>query len=119
MTGSKILIRNKTRSTVLAEAADVAGTSQLRRRGLLDRKTLEPGQGLWIAPCESVHTFGMKFAIDVVYLDRKKKIRKISAGLAPRRISVCLAAESVLEIPSGTAALTRSQVGDELEFVRV
>ena len=64
---------NRDRGTVLAEAADVADTSAKRRTGLLKHSKLEPGEGLWIAPCEAVHSFGMKFAIDVVYLDRKKK----------------------------------------------
>ena len=57
--------------TLFGQAADIADTSAKRRTGLLKHKSLEPGDGLWIAPCEGVHTFGMKFPIDVVFLSRK------------------------------------------------
>ena len=83
-------MRNQNRGTVLAEAADVADTSAKRRTGLLKHTKLEPGAGLWIAPCEAVHSFGMKFAIDVVYLDRKKRVRKVRKEMVPRRLSACL-----------------------------
>ena len=56
---------------------DVADTSEKRRVGLLKHERLEPGEGLWIVPCESVHTFFMKFPIDLVYLDKKRKVRKV------------------------------------------
>src|SRR4029079_15051022 len=94
-------VRNRDRGTVLAEAADVADTSAKRRTGLLKHSKLAPGEGLWIAPCEAVHSFGMKFAIDVVYLDRRKKVRKVRKEMVPRRLSACLMAYSVLELPVG------------------
>ncbi len=56
---------------------------------MLKHSRLEPGTGLWIAPCEAVHSFGMKFAIDLVYLDRKKRVRKIRREMVPRRLSTC------------------------------
>src|SRR5260370_17658405 len=92
-------MRSRDRARILAESADVADTSSKRRIGLLKHSKLNPGEGLWIAPCESVHSFGMKFAIDVVYLDRKKKVRKIRKNMVPRRISACLTAHSVLDLP--------------------
>ena len=76
---------NRDRGTVLAEAADVADTSAKRRTGLLKHSGLKPGEGLWIAPCESVHSFGMKFSIDVVYLDRAKKVKKVRKEMVPRK----------------------------------
>jgi hypothetical protein len=114
----KFLVRNETRQTVLG-TADVANTSAKRRAGLLKRQSFEPGAGLWIVPCEAVHSFFMKFAIDVVYLDRKKRVRKVTANLVPWRISGCLTAHSVLELPAGMAAETNTQRGDQLVFDRV
>jgi len=112
----KILVRNQTRHTVLAASADVADTSAKRRVGLLKHTGLEPGQGLWIVPCESVHSFFMKFAIDLVYLDRKRKVRKVRHGMAPWRMSVCLTAHSILELPAGTVKSTGTQRGDQLQI---
>ena len=94
----------------------MADTSAKRRTGLLKHSSLEPGSGLWIVPSESVHSFGMKFAIDLVYLDRKKKVRKIRKEMVPRRMSACLTAHSVLELPVGAIDASRTEPGDQLEF---
>ena len=105
-----------TRDVVLADAADVADTSAKRRTGLLKHTGLAPGEGLWIAPCESVHSFFMKFTIDVIYLDRKHRVRKVRPEMVPWRISGCITAHSVLELPAGTIARTGTQAGDQLEI---
>ena len=115
----KIRVRNVTKGTTVAEAADVANTSETRRRGLLRHEKLLPGEGLWIVPCEGVHTFRMKFEIDVVYLDKAKKVLKIRARMPRSRISFCLRAHSVLELPSGMAGDTATGVGDQLEFEKL
>jgi uncharacterized membrane protein (UPF0127 family) len=115
----KMRVRNRDRGTVLAEAADVADTSAKRRTGLLKHTGLAPGEGLWIAPCEAVHSFGMKFAIDVVYLDRKKRVRKLRKQMVPRRLSACLTAHSVLELPVGVIDASQTRQGDQLEFEKV
>lgn len=112
----KLTIRNRTRDSVLATEADVADTSKKRRVGLLKHECLPPGHGLWIAPCEAVHTFGMKFPIDVVFLDRKRKVLKVRENMPRGRISACLWAHSVLELPAGAVSGTLTQKGDELEF---
>jgi uncharacterized protein len=111
----KLLIRNQTRQTVLADAADLADTSEKRRTGLLKHTSLAPGEGLWIVPCESVHTFFMKFPIDIVYLDKKLKVKKVRHAVPAWRLSACLSAHSVLELPAGTAAQAKTEVGDVLE----
>lgn len=103
----------------MAEAADVADTSVKRRTGLLKHEALLPGEGLWIVPCEAVHTFWMKFDIDVLYLSKKKTVLKIRERMPRRRISACLWAHSVLELPSGMAAATSTAVGDQLEFEKL
>ena len=112
----RILVRNQTRQTVLADAAEVADTSAKRRTGLLKHDRLAPGEGLWIVPCESVHTFFMKFPIDLVYLDKRKKVRKIRPAVPPWRLSLCLGAHSVLELPAGRVAEIGAEVGDELSI---
>ena len=115
----KIRVLNRTRETVLAEAADVADTSQKRRTGLLKHTSLPSGEGLWISPCEGVHSFGMKFAIDLVYLDKRKVVKKVRSRMVPGRISFCLTARSVLELPAGMVEATSTQRGDELIFEKL
>ena len=114
--GSPREARNVTRGTVLASRLELAGTGETRRKGLLGRKNLPPGDGLWIAPCESVHTFFMRFAIDLVYLDRNLQVRKVRSNVGPWRLSACLRAHSVLELPAGTVNATRTQRGDVVEL---
>jgi len=112
----RLRVSNQTRNRILADRADIADDSKKRRTGLLKHSSLEPGEGLWIAPCEGVHTFGMKFPIDVVFLNRKKKILKIRPNMLKRRISFSLRAHSVLELPAGTLENTQTAAGDQLEF---
>lgn len=112
----KIQVQNLTRKVELADRAEVADTSAKRRTGLLKHTGLEPGEGLWIVPCESVHSFFMKFTIDVLYLDRKHRVKKIRPEMAPWRISGCLTAHSVLELPAGTITRTGTVRGDQLEI---
>src|ERR1039457_7712340 len=102
-------MKNQTRGTVLAEFASIADTSAKRRTGLLRHSGLGPGEGLWIVPCEAVHTFGMKFAIDLVYLDREKRIRKLRRDVHPWRLSACIFAHSVIELPAGTIRDTQTE----------
>ena len=113
---SKLRVRNQSRNTVLGDRVGVADTSATRRTGLLKHSRLEPGEGLWIAPSEAVHTFGMKFPIDVLFLDKKRKVLKIRSEMVRSRMAICWRAHSVLELPSGTAAAMQTVVGDQLEF---
>ena len=112
-------MRNQTRNAVLGDAVEVADTSGKRRVGLLKHKQLEPGEGLWIVPCESVHTFFMKFPIDLVYLDKKKRVRKVRNAVPAWRLSLCLTAHSILELPAGIARQTGTRPGDELQIEKL
>ncbi|MGH9622395.1 MAG: DUF192 domain-containing protein [Bryobacteraceae bacterium] len=94
----------------------IAATSRARRKGLLGMDRLEPGAALWIAPCEAVHTFGMKFPIDVVFLGKNGKVKKIVPRLKPWRIAACLTASSVLELEAGAAERAQLRVGARLRF---
>lgn len=107
---------NVTRGTVLATCMAVADTAKTRNRGLLDRTSLLPGEGLWIVPCQAIHMFFMKFPIDLVYIDSKKRVRKIRSKVAPWRISACFSAHSVIELPVGVVCETRTARGDTLEI---
>ena len=112
-----VRVWNMTRQVELAYRIDVADTGRKRRKGLLSHSSLACGEGMWIVPCESVHTFGMRFAIDLVYLDRDKVVLKIRHGVSPWRISACLSAHSVLELASGSVCRTGTSLGDILEFI--
>jgi uncharacterized protein len=111
-----IMILNVTRQTELARCAEVADHGAARNKGLLGRTSLPPGEGLWIVPCESVHTFFMKFPIDLVYIDRNKKVKKVRNNVPPWRLSACLSAHSIIELPAGTILRTQTVSGDTLEF---
>ena len=112
----RLRVSNLTRNTVLATCMEVADSAAKRNKGLLGRKCLAPGEGLWIRPCEAVHTFWMRFPIDLVYLDRKNRIRKLVSAAPPWRLSACLRAHSVIELPSGTIRQTRTQLDDTLDL---
>ncbi len=112
----RIIVRNLTKATTLADRAGVANTPETRNRGLLKRTSLEKGDGLWIAPTQAVHMFFMKFALDLVYLDRQKRVVKVRQNVKPWRISAALKAHSVLELPVGTIADSRTEPGDQMEF---
>jgi len=114
----KLLIKNTDRGATVATDADIADTSQKRRTGLLKHTHLAAGEGLWIVPCEAVHTFGMQFPIDVLYLSKKRKVLKIRDNMKKSRMSMCLWAHSVLELPAGRAAETGTVVGDQLEIIK-
>jgi uncharacterized membrane protein (UPF0127 family) len=102
----------------LGDAIDVADTSSKRRTGLLKHAGLAKGQGLWIVPCEAIHCFGMKFSIDVLFLNKKRKVLKVRKDMGRWGIALCLRAHSVLELPAGTIAATGTQPGDELELIK-
>jgi hypothetical protein len=112
----RLRVHNPSRETTLADRALIADSSKTRKVGLLKHHSLEPGEGLWITPCEGIHTVGMKFAIDVVFLDKRRKVVKIRPSMPRWRMAACLWAHSVLELPSGMAAATKTVRGDQLEF---
>jgi len=112
----RLRVHNPSRETTLADRAQIADSSKTRKTGLLKHERLDPGEGLWLTPCEGVHTIGMKFPIDVLFLDKRRKVLKIRPAMPRWRISACLFAHSVLELPSGMAAATKTLPGDQLVF---
>jgi hypothetical protein len=113
---AKVRVVNIARHKVIAARVEVATTSARRSKGLLGRTSLAPGEGLWIVPCESVHTFGMKIALDLIYLDRRHRVRKIRTNVRPWRISACLTAHSVIELAAGSIREEDVQPGDQIEL---
>jgi uncharacterized membrane protein (UPF0127 family) len=111
-----VRVRNTTRGTVLGDRIDIADTAAKRNQGLLKRTSLEAGEGLWIVPSQAIHMFGMKIPLDIVFLTKDKRVRKVSPNLGKWRISVSLPAHSVLELPVGQIEASGTQVGDQLEF---
>ena len=110
---------NRTRQAWLATALALADTHWTRLRGLLgvNSDDFRNGQGLWIVPCHGVHTLGMGFPIDVVYLDRAMTVIDIRPGLRPWRFApVRRQATSVLELPSQITAATGTVIGDTIEI---
>jgi hypothetical protein len=101
--------------TVVADRLRLAHTHWTRLKGLLGTRTLEPGEGLWIKPCRQIHMFGMRYALDLVFLDASHRVVAVVERIAPNRISRKVAeAESVLELPAGTVARTGVAPGARL-----
>jgi len=113
----KFRVINRTRGCVLGDAIDRADTGQTRRVGLLNRSGLQKGEGLWIVPTEAIHTFFMRFAIDVLFLDKKKRVVKAVPRMGAWRMAFSWRGRTVVELPSGVIEETGTQVGDELEMI--
>jgi uncharacterized protein len=110
---------NQTRQAYLATSLAVADTHWTRLRGLLgvSADDFRNGYGLWIVPCHGVHTLGMGFAIDIVYLDPEMNVIHVQTQLAPWRLApVRPKAASVLELPCHTVAGTGTVVGDHIQI---
>ena len=108
-------VHELTRGQVLAERLRSAHTHWTRLRGLLGTRSLPEGDGLWIRPCRQVHMFGMRYPIDVVFVDADQRVVGLTSDLQPGRVSPKFAgATSVLELPAGTIARTGLAVGTQL-----
>lgn len=106
-------IVNQTRGTILASCAVVAATWRARMVGLLDRQALEEGQALILPRCCTIHTIGMRFAIDVLFVRKGVVVRAIRT-LAPFRLVWALGADTVIELPAGTLARTSTTLGAQV-----
>ena len=108
-------ITNETKGTVLADRARVANTTLKRLKGLLGREALKDGEGLIIIPCSSIHTFFMRFSIDVVFLDRSNRVVAMARSLSPARLfSSMFKGNLVIELPVGTLTKTNTEISDQI-----
>lgn len=110
-------IANRTRSTLLGLRIELAATWWTRLRGFLGRQEPAPGEGMLLMPCDAIHTFGMSFPLDVLFLDERGKVLEAIRSLRPwkwtRRVR---GARYALELPAGTIELSGTRVGDELTW---
>ncbi len=114
-----LIAKNLDTGAVIADRVSVAATRAARRRGLLDRASLEPGEALWIVPSRGVHTIGMRFAIDLLALDQHGVVIDSIASLAPWRIRLPRRGTAgVLELPAGSLAESGTAVGHRIQFER-
>jgi uncharacterized protein len=118
----EVYVYNKTRETFVATEANIADSYLARLVGLLGKgkRWAQLGRGLWIVPSRGVHTIGMMFPIDLIFLSKGKQVVHIEEHVRPFRVSkVSLKATSVLELPAHTIYRSRTQVGDQLEIARL
>lgn len=112
------LLIDSTKKTVLAERLQMKSNPLQRMRGLLGRSFLPYGEGLLLVPCNSIHTFFMRFPIDVLFLDRFHKVLKIVENLQPDRFALHLKAFQTVELPAGTVCKFNTEVGSNLILIR-
>jgi uncharacterized membrane protein (UPF0127 family) len=111
------MLVNVTRQTTLAERITLADTFVSRLAGLMGRSQLPNGEGLVISPCSSVHTFFMRFAIDVIFIDREYRVIRTIPAMRPFRFSPYVrSARQVVELPTGTIERSQTRVGDILRW---
>jgi len=96
----------------------LADTIISRMKGLLGRDTMPADMALWIKPCKGVHTFGMKFSIDVIYLDKNNTVIALEKNLRPNKMTrVYLKAASVIELPENSIDLSKTAPGNKIEIL--
>jgi len=114
-----VYVYNKTKQTFLAFKVKVADSVLSRLVGLLGKRSLEPDGGVWIVPCNSIHTIGMLFKIDVVLIDRDLKVVGLRELVRPFSVtSPNFQAESVIELPGHTIFKSQTEIGDQLVIER-
>jgi len=117
---ARVYVYNRTREAFVATEAGVANSYMRRLVGLLGKtkRWAKIGTGLWIVPSCGVHTIGMMFSIDLIFLSKDKQVVHVEEYVRPFRISrVSLKAASVLELPPHTIYRTGTKVGDQMEIL--
>lgn len=105
--------QNLTRDALLGDRIQPARDFRARMKGLLGTDDLPEGEGLWISPCKGIHSFGMRYVFDAVFLDRDDRVLEIYCYFGKNRITRPYRyARGVLELPPGTVYKTDTQIGD-------
>jgi uncharacterized protein len=115
----ELIARNLNTGAVVADRVAVADTHATRAVGLLSRDGLDPGEGLWIVPSRGVHTFWMRFAIDVIALDDQGVIIDRVTDMKPWRIRLPRRGTAgVLELRAGALDESGTRVGHRIELAQ-
>jgi uncharacterized membrane protein (UPF0127 family) len=116
-TADMVRVYNTTRNSCLGEQIGLADSSLRRLVGLLGKRSLAPGKGLFIVPSQAIHTVGMAFPIDVVFVDKGYSVLGVREAVRPFRVTrVFWKASGVLELPVGTIRESCTEVGDQLKL---
>ncbi len=119
MKGYDLQVQNLSRDNWVVDQGWAAATPWKKMVGLLKHRYLNKGEGMWFPGASWIHSFGMKFHFDAVFIDRRKKVVKIVTQIAPNRVLAPVwRASAVIELPSGGASNCGVEVGDQLEIVR-
>jgi uncharacterized membrane protein (UPF0127 family) len=114
-----LTLLNQTKAIAIGDKIAIADSFLTRLRGLMGRRSLAAGSGLWITPSSGVHTCWMRMAIDIVALDKHLRVIAASSKVRPWRVSgLSLKTHSVLELPAGQILACGLEVGDQLEVLR-
>lgn len=117
MANQTVKIINQSKGTILADKAEIADTPFKRIKGLLGRKGLNQGEGMVIIPCNSIHTFFMRFSIDVIFLGNDNRVVALAESLPPARLfGSLLEGKLVIELPSGTLSRTKTTLKDQISI---
>lgn len=112
-----MILRNKTKNTLVATDVRVADTFLSRMVGLLNRKNLSDGEALLITHCRSIHMFFMRFPIDVLFIGKDNRVAGVVQNIRPFQLSpIFFRAHCAIELKCGTIQASRTEVGDHLEF---
>jgi uncharacterized membrane protein (UPF0127 family) len=111
-----MVLVNATRKSVVCDSCHFADSVLKRMIGLLDRKILAQGEGLLLDRCYGIHTFGMRFPIDVLFLDKQLRVIRAVPALRPYRTAVVRQAIYVLELPVGAIARSHTLEGDQIQM---
>jgi len=115
-TGDIVRVYNNSKGRSLGDQIRLADSSLRRLVGLLGERSLEPGCGLFIVPSQAIHTVGMAFPIDVIFLDKNYNVLGVREAVRPFRFTrVFWKAFGVLELPVGTISGSRTEVGDQIK----
>ena len=112
--GSAWMLRNARDGQIIAVTLIPAFARATRNKGLLGRHSLEQGSAMILAPCSSVHTFFMKFPIDIIFVARDGRVLKIRSRCGPWRLAFGVGAFAVIELAAGAVDASRTRVGDRL-----
>ena len=104
-------------SNALLAIAEIADTAATRSQGLLGRDSLAPGEGIILDPCRLIHTFFMRFPVDVVFVDRRQRVTRVARDVRPFRFAWGgWSARVTLELPAGTLGQTPVTPGTSLRL---